>query len=62
VNAKRSNINERNTTLSTFIAMAKFVGTVSVDQRSGFEDIWMKPEGLRGREWEDATAGYTAKV
>ena len=36
VNAKRSNINERKTTLSTLIAIAKFVGVVSVDQRNDF--------------------------
>lgn len=39
VKAKRSNSNERNTTLSTLIAMASLAGVVTVYQRCGFGDV-----------------------
>ena len=59
VKAKRSNSSERKTTLSTFVDMAEVVEVVTVDQRSGFEELWAKVERSLGRFYD--TAGHTAQ-
>jgi len=63
VKAKRSKSSERNTTLSTLIAIMNLVDVVTVGQRSGFGDLSIKLGslgeivqcGMRGQPYPLAT-------